>query len=85
MTLRIGSLAACYALLASAAARGAAQQPGASGSSSPIPVPAVGEMAPDFTLRGVTRYGILRDTQTLSGFRGQTVVLWLFIKARTRG
>ena len=50
-----------------------------------LPVPAVGAMAPDFTIHGSTRFGILRDPMKLSDFRGQTVVLWLFIKARTRG
>ena len=47
--------------------------------------PKVGEMAPDFTLPGATRYGRLRDPVTLSSLRGNTVVLAFFIKARTRG
>ncbi len=47
--------------------------------------PAVGEMAPDFTLVGATRYGVLRDSVRLSDFRGQTVVLAFFPKARTKG
>ena len=47
--------------------------------------PKVGEVAPDFTLPGATRYGLLRDPVTLSGLRGKTVVLAFFIKARTRG
>ena len=47
--------------------------------------PKVGEMAPDFTLPGATRYGRLRDPVTLSSLRGSTVVLAFFIKARTRG
>jgi hypothetical protein len=42
-------------------------------------------MAPDFVIHGATRFGLLRDPMKLSDFRGQTVVLWLFIKARTRG
>jgi hypothetical protein len=46
---------------------------------------AVGEMAPDFTIAGATRYGVLRDSVRLSGFRGQTVVLAFFPKARTKG
>ena len=54
--------------------------------SAPAPVaPAVGDMAPDFSIRGATRFGVLRDAGRLSDYRGQTVVLWLFIKARTRG
>ena len=52
----------------------------------PLPTgPKVGEVAPDFTLPGATRYGRLRDPITLSSLRGQTVVLAFFIKARTRG
>jgi hypothetical protein len=47
--------------------------------------PAVGEMAPDFTLPGATRYGRLRDPVNLSSYRGSTVVLAFFVKARTRG
>ena len=47
--------------------------------------PKVGDMAPDFTLGGATRYGILRDQLKLSTYRGNTVVLAFFFKARTRG
>jgi peroxiredoxin Q/BCP len=47
--------------------------------------PAVGDMAPDFTIAGATRYGVLRDSIRLSDFRGQTVVLAFFPKARTKG
>ena len=47
--------------------------------------PKVGEMAPDFEFTGITRYGKLANTQKLSDFRGQTVVLAFFPKARTRG
>ena len=45
----------------------------------------VGEMAPDFELAGATRYGILRDPVKLSDYRGKTVVLAFFFRARTRG
>jgi len=47
--------------------------------------PEVGQMAPDFSLPGATRYGLLKDPVRLSGFRGQTVVLAFFIRARTKG
>lgn len=47
--------------------------------------PKIGEMAPDFEFTGITRYGKLANTQKLSDFRGQTVVLAFFPKARTRG
>ena len=47
--------------------------------------PKVGEMAPDFEFTGITRYGKLAGAKKLSDFRGQTVVLAFFPKARTRG
>lgn len=46
---------------------------------------AVGEMAPDFEVVGATRYGYLADPIGLSDFRGQTVVLAFFFRARTPG
>ena len=46
---------------------------------------AVGEMAPDFSLPGATRYGLLRDPVRLSDLRGEVVVLAFFFRARTRG
>jgi len=47
--------------------------------------PEVGQMAPDFSVAGATRYGVLRAPIRLSDFRGQTVVLAFFVQARTRG
>lgn len=49
------------------------------------PSPAVGDLAPDFTLPAATRYGLLRDPVKLSDFRGSTVVLAFFYQARTKG
>lgn len=46
---------------------------------------AVGVQAPDFAIPGGTRYGVLRDPVRLSDFRGKTVVLAFFFRARTRG
>ncbi len=46
---------------------------------------AVGESAPDFSLPGGTRYGLLRDPVQLSDYRGKTVVLAFFFRARTPG
>jgi len=46
---------------------------------------AVGTAAPDFTLPGATRYGVLRAPIHLSDFKGKTVVLAFFYKARTKG
>ena len=47
--------------------------------------PVVGEPAPDFVLPGATRYGLLEAPVRLSDYRGETVVLAFFFKARTRG
>jgi hypothetical protein len=47
--------------------------------------PDVGQMAPDFSLPGATRFGTLKDPIKLSDYRGQTVVLAFFPKARTKG
>ena len=47
--------------------------------------PTVGTMAPDFTLAGATRFGLLKEPAKLSKYRGQTVVVAFFPKARTRG
>ncbi len=49
------------------------------------PLLAVGRQAPDFALTGATRYGVLSAPVHLSDFRGKTVVLAFFFKARTRG
>ena len=70
------------ALIAGAAASAGAQQPSPAVAA---PTPEVGSMAPDFTIAGATRYGLLRDSVRLSDLRGQTVVLAFFVKARTRG
>jgi len=51
----------------------------------PTPPLEVGVVAPDFELPGATRYGILRDPVRLSDFKGKTVVLAFFYKARTKG
>lgn len=53
----------------------------------PAPPPAleVGAVAPDFALAGGTRYGVLRDPVRLSDYKGKTVVLAFFFRARTRG
>ena len=47
--------------------------------------PAVNDVAPDFSLPGATRYGLLRNPVRLSDFRGRTVVLAFFFQARTKG
>ena len=45
----------------------------------------VGAVAPDFAIPGATRFGTLRNTVRLSDYKGKTVVLAFFFKARTRG
>jgi cytochrome oxidase Cu insertion factor (SCO1/SenC/PrrC family) len=45
----------------------------------------IGALAPDFALPGATRFGLLREPVRLSDFRGKTVVLAFFFRARTRG
>jgi peroxiredoxin Q/BCP len=47
--------------------------------------PKVGAVAPDFALPGATRYGLLKNPVRLSDYKGETVVLAFFFKARTRG
>lgn len=47
--------------------------------------PKVGDLAPDFTLAAATKAGVNPTPITLSGLRGQTVVLAFFPKARTGG
>ena len=73
-------LATLFALVAIAGSANA-QQPAAPA----IPSPEVGTVAPDFAVIGATRYGVLRDSVRLSDYRGKTVVLAFFFKARTKG
>jgi hypothetical protein len=47
--------------------------------------PAVNDLAPDFTLPGADRYGLLKTPVKLSDYRGRTVVLAFFFQARTKG
>ena len=44
-----------------------------------------GEMAPDIQVTGSTRYGVVTETLRLSDFRGETVVLAFFFRARSGG
>ncbi len=50
----------------------------------PTPL-AVGVTAPDFTLSAATKDGVSPKALSLLDFRGQTVVLAFFYKARTGG
>ena len=67
-----------------------AQQPTAAPPPAPPPPPSppaleVGAVAPDFAIPGATRYGTLKNPVRLSDYKGKTVVLAFFFKARTRG
>lgn len=61
-----------------------AQQPPQPPSAAALPIPEVGSLAPDFDFTPVTKDGIQKPTR-LSALKGQTVVVWFFFKARTRG
>ena len=71
-------LAALAALALAAAAPAQAQDEAAQ----PLEV---GAVAPDFSLQAATRYGVLAEPIQLSDFKGKTVVLAFFFKARTKG
>ena len=45
----------------------------------------VGAVAPDFSLPGATRHGVLAEPVSLSDYEGETVVLSFFFRARTKG
>jgi hypothetical protein len=75
----------CLALsLAATPAVLAAQQPAAPPVPSTSPLK-IGAVAPDFAMNGATRYGVLASPVHLSDFKGKTVVLAFFFKARTPG
>jgi AhpC/TSA family protein len=67
------------------------QQPTAAPAPTPPPAPPsppaieVGAVAPDFSIPGATRYGTLKNPVRLSDYKGKTVVLAFFYKARTKG
>jgi hypothetical protein len=84
MTSRIAPLkpAIGAALALAVAASSGAAQAGPEAAATP---PAVGQMAPDFSLPGATRYGLLASPVKLSDFRGKTVVIAFFFQARTKG
>jgi peroxiredoxin Q/BCP len=82
MRKQLSRQVAGIALVGAAAMPLAAQQPAAP---PPEVGPRVGELAPDFEFTGITRYGMLAQKQKLSDYRGRTVVLAFFPKARSRG
>ncbi len=70
------------ALAVSVATPMAAQQTAPAAEPKPLEV---GANAPDFALPGATRFGLLKAPVHLSDFKGKTVVIAFFFKARTRG
>jgi hypothetical protein len=72
-----------FLALTATAAR--AQQPAQPAPPPQYPPLEVGAVAPDFTLPGGTRYGVLREPIHLSDFHGKTVILAFFFRSRTRG
>ena len=50
-----------------------------------VPPLEIGAVAPGFTMNGATRYGVLARPIHLSDFKGKTIVLAFFYKARTSG
>ena len=60
---------------------------GAAGAQAPAAEagPKVGDVAPDFSLPGATMNGLTKAPVTLSQYKGQTVVIAFFPKARTTG
>jgi Spy/CpxP family protein refolding chaperone len=76
----VSSLVLAATLVGPAAlAPAAAQEP-----DTPPPLE-VGAVAPDFTLPGATRHGVLQEEINLRDYAGKTVVLAFFFSARTRG
>jgi peroxiredoxin Q/BCP len=84
MRIRPSIILVAGAALLAAAPAARAQNPAAP-PAPPLPVLDTGQIAPDFSLTGATRFGILREPVRLSDFKGKTVVLAFFFRARTRG
>jgi peroxiredoxin Q/BCP len=84
VTKRLSKVHLAVAMLVATASVAVAQTP-APAPGSAATAPTVGQMAPDFALPGATRFGLLKVPVRLSDFRGQTVVLAFFPKARTKG
>jgi hypothetical protein len=82
-TMRIMSSAFAVALAMGGATSASGQQ---AQPQAQLPPPLeVGAVAPDFAITGATRHGVLRDPVRLSDYKGKTVVLAFFFRARTRG
>lgn len=81
MLKKTGLTAIVLASIAAAGSVGAQAATAAAASAGP----AVNDQAPDFSLTGADRYGLLKNPVKLSDYRGRTVVLAFFFQARTKG
>jgi AhpC/TSA family len=82
MLNRVRIVAATALAMTAVAGRLSAQQ---AASTAAATGPAVNDLAPDFSLAGADRYGLLKTPVKLSDYRGRTVVLAFFFQARTKG
>jgi hypothetical protein len=73
------------ALAVAAVALGAPPRAQAQQAAAPNPLLEVGAVAPDFTLPGATRYGVLQQPVRLGDYRGKTVVVAFFYRVRSPG
>lgn len=83
--LRTTRITAVTAGIVAALAVSASAARSQGGTQTTVAGPSVNEVAPDFSLTGATRYGVLKTPVRLSEFRGRTVVLAFFAQARTKG
>lgn len=83
--MRFKAVVGVSVLSAALVAGAAAQQPQVPPAHPAAPPLEIGATAPDFAMRGATRYGVLRDPVRLSDYKGKVVVLAFFFRARTRG
>jgi cytochrome oxidase Cu insertion factor (SCO1/SenC/PrrC family) len=82
---RIATLTIVIAASLATAGGVARAQQGASPAAAVRSGPAINDVAPDFSLTGADRYGLLKTPVRLSDYRGRTVVLAFFFQARTKG
>ena len=75
----------CAALTLAAVAAGVQTAAGQAAAPPPEPGPKVGDVAPNFNVSGATKDGVSKSPVSLAAFKGQTVVLAFFPKARTTG
>lgn len=83
-TVRIAATVSIAVGASLVAASGASGQAASSAPAAPAG-PGVNDVAPDFSLAGADRYGLLKTPVKLSDYRGRTVVLAFFFQARTKG